>query len=257
MEINLANKVALITGSSQGIGAATAVLFSKLGAKVIITGRKEDLLAKVGQECEQVSPSKEKPLIVKADLSKEDEVKKLADTTLAKYGGIDILVNNVGFGSSYNFDHPKFMEGYDAVHQLNVRSVVQLTNLLIASLKERQGTVINVSSVAGIRPFGFFMSYCMSKAALDMFTRCLAQDVAPHVRVNSLNPGPVETQFRENLLGGPPTVLSDPGRNTALGRVGTSDEMAKTIAFLASDAANNMTGSIVVSDGGSIITRPK
>ncbi|XP_074597671.1 3-oxoacyl-[acyl-carrier-protein] reductase FabG-like [Brevipalpus obovatus] len=258
MDIKLTNKVALITGSSQGIGAATAILFSKLGAKVVITGRKDDLLAKTAQECEQASPQKEKPLVVKADLSKEDDVKMLAEKTLAKHGGIDILINNVGFGSSYGMTSPQYLESYDAMFQLNVRSIVQLTHLLIPTLKERKGSIVNVSSIAGLRPDCFFWwSYCMSKAALDMYTKCLAQELAPDVRVNSLNPGPVATKFIENAHGGPQefSLAAGPKEFTALERFGSAEEMAKTLAFMVSDDNINMTGSIIVSDSGTMIKK--
>lgn len=257
MDIKLTNKVALITGSSQGIGAATAILFSKLGAKVVITGRKDDLLAKTAQECEQASPTKEKPLIVKADLTKEDEVKMLAEKTLAKHGGVDILINNVGFGSSIGMTSPQYLESYDAMFQLNVRSVVQMTHLLIPSLKERKGVIVNVSSIAGLRPTCFFWSYCMSKAALDMFTKCLAQELAPDVRVNSLNPGPVATKFVENIQGGAPPIFAGEAfkKFTALERFGSAEEMAKTLAFMVSSDNVNMTGSIIVSDSGAIIKK--
>ncbi|XP_074597672.1 3-oxoacyl-[acyl-carrier-protein] reductase FabG-like [Brevipalpus obovatus] len=257
MDIKLTNKVALITGSSQGIGAATAILFSKLGAKVVITGRKDDLLAKTAQECEQASPQKEKPLVVKADLSKEDDVKMLAEKTLAKHGGIDILINNVGFGSSYGMTSPQYLESYDAMFQLNVRSIVQLTHLLIPTLKERKGSIVNVSSIAGLRPACFFWSYCMSKAALDMYTKCLAQELAPDVRVNSLNPGPVATKFMESVHGGVPEIFLgvEPKKITALERFGSAEEMAKTLAFMVSNDNINMTGSIIVSDSGAIIKK--
>ncbi|XP_015783178.1 uncharacterized protein LOC107360974 [Tetranychus urticae] len=253
--INLDNKVALITGSSDGIGAATATLFSSLGAKVAIVGRDQTKLDKVAAECEAKSPHHYKPVVIKADFVRDEDVVRTFEETISAYKKLDILVNNAGLSSKKGFGEPDALADYDRVQQVNVRAVVRLTELAAPHLKETNGSVVNISSVAAVRPNPGSWSYCMSKASLDMFTKCMAGKLAPHVRVNSVNPGAVLTSFtrdRPDLEAlGPFFIQKNP-----LKRVAEPIDIANAIAFLASDAARNMTGSIVFSDTGLLVADP-
>jgi len=247
-------KVALITGASSGIGAATAILFARLGAKLSLTGRKEDNLKRIVDECVRVSPSQaEQPLMILADLRSEAEVAKIVDTTIAKFGRLDVLVNNAGiieFGSIESTS----MEQYDRIMNINVRAVYHLTMLCVPHLIETRGNIVNVSSIAGARSFSGILAYCMSKSATDQMTSCTALELASKgVRVNSVNPGVVPTNIhqRGGLIGDEYANYMERMKEThPLGRLGDPDEVAQAIAFLASSSASFITGEQFHVDAG-------
>ncbi|CAI9733896.1 Hypothetical predicted protein [Octopus vulgaris] len=229
---NLSGKVALISGASSGIGAGTAVLFSKLGAKLAITGRKEDNLKKTADECEKNGCQ---PLIVVADLSKEDDVKTLMEKTISHFGKLNILVNCAGI-LAYGSIETTSLEQYDEVFNINVR-------------------------IDGLRTFPGGLVYNMSKSALDQFTCTVALELAPKkVRVNSVNPGVIVTdlQKRGGMSEEVYTQFLEKSRRThVLGRVGEVDDISTAIAFLASDASSFITGALFPVDGGRHITCPQ
>ena len=142
--------VALVTGSSSGIGAAIAIQLAQYGAQVVITGRDQTNLAKVAQQIQEVGQT---PLQLVGDLTNVNFVPKLIQETVNKFGRLDVLVNNAG-GSSSNcgIEDPKFMETYDSLMHLNLRSVAQLIHLAVPHLEKTKGNVVNISSIAGIRP---------------------------------------------------------------------------------------------------------
>ncbi|KAK7503138.1 hypothetical protein BaRGS_00005764 [Batillaria attramentaria] len=254
---NLTGKVALITGGSSGIGAATAVLFSKLGARLAITGRKEDNLKSIGSQCEQSSAEKvegaKNPLLIVGDLSKEEDTKRVLDETIKRYGQLNILVNCAGILEMGTIENTS-LEQYDRMFNINVRSIYHLTMLAVPHLVASKGNVVNVSSVNGLRSFPGVLAYNMSKSALDQFTRCVALELAPkQVRVNSVNPGVVvtELQKRGGLNEEMYAKFLERSKEThALGRPGKPEEVARTIAFLASEDASFITGASVPVDGG-------
>ncbi|XP_053206080.1 L-xylulose reductase-like [Panonychus citri] len=253
--INLTGKVALITGSSDGIGAATAILFSSLGAKVAIVGRTQSKLDKVSSECQSKSPNGLKPIVIQADFEKDEDVKRTFDETIKAYNQLDILVNNAGVVSTKGFTDCDSLEDYDRVMQINVRAVIILTRLAKDHLAQAKGAIVNVSSIASQKPHAVFWSYCMSKSSLDMFTKSMASLLAPEIRVNSVNPGPVRTNILD-FFGKGDGIWDEMVKETALNCVGESADIAKLIAFLSSDASKNMTGSIVVSDSGLLVNDP-
>ena len=146
----LTGKVALITGASSGIGAATAILFSKLGANVSLTGRNLENLQSTAQACVQVEEHQKKPFLIQADLNSEAETATLIDKTIKEFGRLDILVNNAGVLEMGNIENTT-LEQYDRVMNVNVRSIYQLTMLATPELIKTKGNVVNVSSVNGIR----------------------------------------------------------------------------------------------------------
>jgi len=247
---DLSDKIALVTGASSGIGAATAILFSKLGASVAIVGRNEENLKKVYAECEK---NGRKHLMIVADLAKEEGVKRTVDETISCFGKLNILVNSAGI-LAYGTIETTTLQQYDDVFNINVRSIYQMIMLAAPHLVETKGTIVNVSSVNGIRSFPGVLAYCMSKSALDQLTKCTALELASkQVRVNSVNPGVIITEVhkRAGLDDEAYAKFLERSKNThALGRPGECDEVSKTIAFLASDDSSFITGALIPVDGG-------
>ncbi|XP_014368227.2 3-oxoacyl-[acyl-carrier-protein] reductase FabG [Papilio machaon] len=245
------DKVVFISGASSGIGAATAIEFTKEGANVVINGRNETKLKNVYQQCEKHG---KKPFIIKADISKDDEAKSAIEETIKQFGKLDILVNNAGFTKPGSILDGNLLKSYDEVMSTNVRAAMHLTALAAPHLIKTKGNIVNVSSISGssmpVKPQ--LISYCVSKAAIDHFTRCAALELSEHgVRVNAVSPGPVITDFRRNA--GVGEDITERENLTALKRISESIEIADLILFLASDKAKGITGSNYVSDNGCLI----
>lgn len=248
---SLNDKVTLITGASSGIGAGTALLFAKLGARLALNGRDVENLTKVAKECEACGAAK--PLLVAGDLTDEETVRRTVEEVIAHFGRLDVLVNSAGIlamGSIETTD----MAQYDKVMSVNVRSIYHLTHLCVPHLIKTKGSIVNVSSVNGQRSFPGVLAYCMSKSAIDQFTRCVALELASkQVRVNSVCPGVIITEVhkRAGLDEEQYAQFIEKCKVThALGRPGEVDEVAHAIAFLASDAATFITGVNLPVDGG-------
>lgn len=183
--MSFSGKVVIVTGASSGIGAQTAKDFSKLGASLVLVGRNQENLQKVAAEC----IDQKKALTVLADVTNEDETKRIIEETIKKFGQIDVLVNNAGMLETGTIENTS-LEQYDRVMGTNMRSIYHLTMLAVPYLVQTEGNIVNVSSVNGIRSFPGVLAYNISKAAVDQFTRCVALELAPKkVRVNAVNPG--------------------------------------------------------------------
>lgn len=249
--MSFVQKVVIVTGASSGIGAAAAISFSKEGANVVLVGRNEGKLQKVKEECAKTGND---VLLVKADVSKEQDAEKIIKETVDKFNKIDILVNNAGIVQISGILGDKVLAVYDSVMNTNLRAVVHITHLAVPYLIKTKGNIINISSVAGkmtVRTAPA-LAYSMSKAALDHFTRCVAAELAPQgVRVNSVSPGPVKTDIMDNA--GVPISIESMAAIVPLGRVSEAQEVADLILFLASDKAIAITGSDYVTDNGSLL----
>jgi len=251
----LSGKVALITGAGSGIGAATAILLARHGARLSLTGRNEVNLRRVSDECTSVGPADtQPPLIVIGELTCETDVINLVDATIKKFGRLDILVNNAGiyeFGSIEDTS----LEQHDRLMGVNVRAAFQLTMLCVPHLIETRGNIVNVSSLAGTHSVPGVLAYSMSKSAMDQMTSCTALELAPKgVRVNSVNPGVIATEVLLRMGKSEEEkakFFEHIGKEVhPLGRVGEVDEVAQAIAFLVSSSASFITGEHLHVDGG-------
>lgn len=247
------NKVILITGASSGIGAATAIHFSKLGGKLALTGRNASNLNEIAEKCIEFSKNSVPPLQIIGDVMIEQDCIKIIDTTIKHYGQIDVLVNSAGILEPGSIE-TLTLDSYDRTMNANVRSILHLTKLATPHLIATKGNVVNVSSVTGIRSFPGVLAYNISKSAVDQMTRCIALELAAKgVRVNSVNPGVIVTEVHKR--GGMDDKTYDEflkrsAQTHALGRVGEAKEVAAAIGFLASDAASFITGVQLPVDGG-------
>ncbi|KAG4076920.1 hypothetical protein HA402_015907 [Bradysia odoriphaga] len=251
--MSFTGKVVLITGASSGIGAGTAEHFSQLGASLALVGRNANNLSEVIQKCGE---SPVLPII--ADVNKD--AKDIVEKTIAHFGRLDVLVNNAGVGVKSSIESTS-MEPYDYIMTTNLRSVYELTIYAVPHLIATKGNIVNVSSTAGLRASTVVLTYCMSKAALDQFTKCISLELAPKgVRVNSVNPAVIRTNFHKNMGFNEEEYrlyLENCKKSHALGRVGEVSEVAEAIAFLASDSASFITGTLLPVDGGKINMCPR
>jgi len=248
---DLSGKVAIITGASSGIGRATARLFAQAGAALALAGRDGARLEAVAEACRSLgSPRVEE---IEGDLTADDAPLDLVERVQANLQRLDILVNAAGvIGSGPAVETTD--EAFDLMMDINVRGLFRLSRAAIPHLEKTGGNIVNVSSVAGLRPYPGLLTYCASKAAVDQITRCLSLELGPRgVRVNAVNPGVVVTNLHR--AGGMDedsyqAFLERSGETHPLGRVGQPEEVAELILFLASDKAAWITGTTMSIDGG-------
>lgn len=247
-------RVAIVTGASSGIGRATCLKLASDGMAVLAVARDLDALQGVCAEVRAVGGDAE-PL--SADVTAEDAPARIVEAAVAKWGGVDALVNAAGIIASGGVAETTD-EGFDRMMDVNVRASFRLIRAAADALGERKGAVVNLSSVAGTRAFPGLLAYCVSKAAVDQLTRCAALDLAPRqVRVNAVNPGVVITNLhkRGGMDEAKYAAFLEHSRTThPLGRAGTADEVAALIAFLVSPASPWITGDTISIDGGRHLT---
>jgi NAD(P)-dependent dehydrogenase (short-subunit alcohol dehydrogenase family) len=249
-EREFAGKNLFITGATSGIGRATAVRFARAGANVAAIGRNEAALDGVLQELRSFNVS---VVAILADLANDDSIGSAVTKAKEALGGIDVLVNAAGHISNGTIETTG-IDAWDAMLDINLRSVFLLMQTALPSLIERRGNIVSVSSVTGLRAFSGVLAYCVSKAGLDQLTRCAALELAGKgVRVNAVNPGVVVTQIHKR--GGMSddqyaNFLEHSKTTHPLGRVGRPEEIADLIAFLASERASWITGVTYSIDGG-------
>ncbi|XP_075984034.1 meso-2,3-butanediol dehydrogenase-like [Anticarsia gemmatalis] len=242
------NKVVLITGSGSGMGEATAILFAKEGADVVIVDIKEDTAKKTGEECRKFD---NKVLVINADISNDVQAKNTIDATIKNFGKLDVLVNNAGIVRKGKLIDGNIMDTFDEVLNVNLRAVVSMTSLATPHLIATKGCIVNVSSVAANVPQkgSTYPAYAVSKAGVDSFTKLAALELAPSgVRVNAVRPGPVHT----NILAyaNEPGIWDELDEATALKKDLEASEIADLIVFLASDKAKSITGVSYTIDNG-------
>ena len=250
----LANKNAVITGGSDGIGLGIAHAFAENGANLILIGSETGKLENAKRE---LSKYQMEIHIISADLSDTDEIKKLSVEILALFPQVDVLVNNAGIGKFVSFAETD-SSLLDLHLNLNVKAPYLLTQQLLPSLIEAKGNVINISSYFAHRmlPGRTTTAYSITKGAINSFTKSLAFEIGHSgVRVNGIAPGSILTpQFNRNLQSlpdGKQEAFHEMVKNIyPLGKIGSAEDIGKASVFLASDYANWITGTILAVDGG-------
>jgi NAD(P)-dependent dehydrogenase (short-subunit alcohol dehydrogenase family) len=243
--IDLSGRIALVTGASRGIGAASARALDRAGARVVLSGRTISDLQQVASEL------RHDPVVAPADLSSRGSGTALARDVLELTGGIDILVNNAGIPMRRTPD-TLTEDDVDQVFAVNVRSLLMLTVGLAPSMIDRGvGSVINISSIAGLRGSLGRIAYAGTKGAVDALTRALAADWGPRgLRVNAIAPGIIDTAIWAASKETVPGLVEDITDQIALRRWGTSEDVADVVLFLASDLSRYITAETIIVDGG-------
>jgi NAD(P)-dependent dehydrogenase (short-subunit alcohol dehydrogenase family) len=256
---DISGKVVIITGSSSGIGQATAVLFAKSGAFVTIHGRSEDGIKKTKEMILKAGISEDKIYSVQGSITDSEIQKTLIEETVKKFGKLDILINNAG-GINMQEKNQRSMEALDYILDLNLKAPIALTELAIPHLEKTKGCILNVSSISSEKGQSIIPFYSISKAGLDHFTRNYAAILAPMgIRINNLNPGLTDTPAlnQSGSSGEEIQKMKDFYlTQIPLKRAAESEEMAEFLLFMASKKASYMTGQMIKVDGGFLIHSP-
>lgn len=244
--MDLKGKVALITGGSRGIGKAIALKLASLGADIVINYSSSDKKAK--EVIEQVKDMGQQGIAVKADVSILNEAEKLVNEAIDKFGKIDVLINNAGITRD-NLLMRMTEQEWDDVLNVNLKGTFNVTKSAIRKmLRQKNGSIINISSVVGVTGNAGQCNYSASKAGMIGFTKSLAKEVGKkNVRVNAVAPGFIKTDMTDALS---EELKQEYLKNIPLNRLGTPEDIANTVAFLASDISQYITGQVIIVDGG-------
>ncbi|HEX8483824.1 SDR family oxidoreductase [Sphingomonas sp.] len=249
-QFDLTGRVAIVTGSSRGIGRASAFELAEHGAKVVISSRKQDACEAVADELNG-KYGEGSAIAVAANISDKAGLRNLVDETRRAFGRVDILVCNAASNPYYGPQEGIADEQFRKIMDNNILSNHWLISMVAPEMRERgSGSVVIVSSIGGLRGSPVIGAYCISKAADMQLARNLAVEYGPHnVRVNCIAPGLIKTDFARALWEDPEAAARR-NAETPLRRIGEPHEIAGAVVFLASDASSYMTGQTIVVDGG-------
>jgi NAD(P)-dependent dehydrogenase (short-subunit alcohol dehydrogenase family) len=247
-QFSLKGKVAIVTGSSRGIGKAIAMGLAGAGAAIMVNGRNAESAKAVADDIRNDGGSS---LAVVADVSKAADVDRLMQQTLEKFGRIDILVNNAGISPYFKPAETITESEWDEVLNVNLKGVFLCCEAAArVMIPQKSGRIINISSIAGQVALSRLLPYCAAKGAVDQITRVLAVEWAPyHILVNSISPGFVESDLTKGLRENP-SRLDALTRQIPLARLGKVEEVVGAAIYLSSDAASYVTGTTLCVDGG-------
>lgn len=244
----MSNPVVVITGALTGIGRATALAFARDGSRIVVSGRHEDKGQALAAELRALGTEAE---FVRADVRNEAEVRNLIDRSVERFGRLDVAVNNAGTEGELGPIVEQSAANYESTFAVNVLgTLLSLKHEMRVMLSQGSGSIINLSSIAGQVGFAGAAIYAASKHAVDGLTRSAALEGArAGVRVNAVAPGPTETQMLDRFVGRNDEAKAGFLATIPTGRASTSDEIAQTIVFLASDRARSLTGQSIAVDG--------
>ncbi len=248
MNPRLKGKIAIVTGAGSGIGRACALALAREGARVALVGRRKDRLDEVAREIGDSA------VVLSADISKKGEIDRVVERTAARFGGINILLNNAGvlhIGSAEQITE----EQWDETFNINVRGLWLLSRAVLPHMRKAGGgSIINMASVLGINGARNRAAYAPSKGAVVLLTKCMAIDHGQeNIRVNAICPGFVETDLTANVLRQAPDPEAVRRERTAvhpIGRLGRPEDIAGLAVYLASDESSWVTGAVFPVDGG-------
>lgn len=251
-DFSLNGKVAIVTGGSRGIGRSIALGLAEHGADIVLAARKPDDLKAAAEEIQKLG---RRVLTVPTNVRKIEELQALVDQSVQEFGRVDVLINNAGTNPYYGPIQDADERAWDVIMNTNAKAVHFLSNAFReAVLKHGDGgTIVNVSSLGGLRASAVIPVYSVSKAALIMLTQVQALTWGDDgIRVNCIAPGLIKTEFAKALWDNP-TILKQSTANSAIKRVAEPDEIAGLAVFLASPASSYVTGQTITIDGGSNI----
>jgi len=245
-EFKLTGKVAIITGAGKGIGAGIAVAFAEAGADVALSARTKSDLEAVAQRVRALG---RRALVYPLDVMQLDQLAGLVNATVAEFGGLDVVVNNAG-GSNAKPFLQSTVEEFEWCFRFNVSTAFEMTKRAVPHMLQRgQGTIVNITSVSGHKATRGSVTYATAKAALSHFTRNVATDLAPKIRVNAVAPGAIETPALSSWLAQFGEVRQQMIDRTAMRRNGRVEDIALACLYLASPASAWVTGKILEVDG--------
>ncbi len=243
--MKLKDKVAIITGSTSGMGRATAELFAREGAKVVVTGRNEERAKEV---VEKIKSEGNEAIYIVADMLKTEDLEKIVEKTIEEYDTVDILFNNAGMLSVTPIGDLT-MEEWENVFKVNVTAPFYLSQLVAPIMKEKgKGVIINTSSVAGAHAHHGMAAYVSSKHALSGLTKSMAWEFGPEVRANAILPGAIMTAMVDSVGG--EAAVEHLVEGSPIKKAGQPEEIATAALFLASDDSSFVTGQLLRVDGG-------
>jgi|ETNmetMinimDraft_1059919.scaffolds.fasta_scaffold103011_2 3-oxoacyl-[acyl-carrier protein] reductase len=245
-------KVAIVTGSATGVGAATAVLLAEKGCNVVInySRSKEEAMA----TAQLVEQHNVECIVFKADVSNDDECKSMVEATIKKWGKIDYLVNNAGKTKFNPFENLDGLSGEDFldIYSVNVVGPYQMIKAVVPYMKQQGGgAIVNDSSLAGINGVGSSIAYVTSKAALNIMTKSLAHVLGPEIRINAVAPGPIQTRWLKGGMGDEAysALIEQAENELPLKQVATAEDVAETLVWFL-EGAKLITGEVLIVDSG-------
>ena len=245
-------KVAIVTGSATGVGAATAVLLAEKGCNVVInyTRSKEEAMA----TAQLVEQHNVECIVFQADVSNDDECKSMVDAAIKKWGKIDYLVNNAGKTKFNPYENLDGLSGEDFldIYSVNVVGPYQMIKAVVPYMKlQGGGAIVNDSSLAGINGVGSSIAYVTSKAALNIMTKSLAHVLGPEIRINTVAPGPIQTRWLKGGMGDEAysALIEQAENELPLKQVATAEDVAETLVWFL-EGAKLITGEVLIVDSG-------
>ena len=248
----MAKKVAIITGSATGVGAATAILLAEKGCNVVINyTRSKDEALETAKQAEELGAE---TIVIQADVSKDDECKAMMTEAIKKWGRIDYLVNNAGqtkFNPFENLDGLT-IDDFQSIYAVNVVGAYQMIKAVVPHMKKAgSGAIVNDSSLAGINSVGSSIAYVTSKAALNAMTKSLAHVLGPEIRINAVAPGPIKTRWLKGGMSDEAyeSLIEQAENNLPLKKVASAEDVAEVLVWFL-EGAPLITGEILIVDSG-------